>query len=206
MPAKRTGFDLSVERELPGTEGEPPIRARLSAHFELGPGDPPPTPEELEAALRELRTSLATAAGPAGPPRPDRALPELIETYRPRQSELVDLLRDEGQLSPVEHRLLTEHLAGKVAPGSAAAAPAPPVPAPTPHPPLAGAPAEVERPAGAPTRPVPELLEQYRITSLRQAGAVRARRQISFEEYMAIKRHFSTIPAPTGGGPPPASG
>jgi hypothetical protein len=42
---------------------------------------------------------------------------------------------------------------------------------------------------------VEELLHTYQITSLRQAGAVRARRQISFDEYMSLKRHFAASEA-----------
>jgi hypothetical protein len=204
MPPKRTAFDLSVERELPGSDGEPPVRARLSAHFEVEPGDPVPTREELEASLRELTGALAGVAGRPEAPRADRPLAELIETYRPRQPELVDLLRDEGQLTAGEHRLLAEHLSSRGRTPAEATLPPVPPPAP-PRVPLASAPAEMERPAGAPPRPVPELLERYRIASLRQAGAVRARRQISFEEYMAIKRHFSTVaPGATPDAPPPS--
>jgi len=55
--------------------------------------------------------------------------------------------------------------------------------------PLAAAPALAGRPdEGA--RTVAELLRLYRIDSLKQAGAVRARREISFAEYMALKRYF----------------
>jgi hypothetical protein len=43
-------------------------------------------------------------------------------------------------------------------------------------------------------RPVDELVRTYRIESIKQAGAVRARRQISYEEYMALKRHFQSEP------------
>jgi hypothetical protein len=53
-----------------------------------------------------------------------------------------------------------------------------------------------------PARPVPELLRTFQIASLRQAGAVRARRQISFAEYMALKRHFEST---DGDAKPPAA-
>jgi hypothetical protein len=38
-------------------------------------------------------------------------------------------------------------------------------------------------------------LRVYQINSLKQAGAVRARREISFSEYMALKRHFQEAEA-----------
>ena len=36
---------------------------------------------------------------------------------------------------------------------------------------------------------------EYAVDSLKQAGAVRARREISFAEYMALKRHFQEAEA-----------
>ena len=145
------------------------------------------------------------------PPRPDRELTELVETYRPRQSELVDLLRDEGELTAVEHGRLREYLAAGTtrlpdrsfedAPASARSPASRDGPAPTMAPPLAAAPLESDRTPST-SRPVPVLLEQYQISSLKQAGAVRARRQISYEEYMALKRHFGGPAAATA---PPAA-
>jgi hypothetical protein len=61
--------------------------------------------------------------------------------------------------------------------------------------PLAAAPVGVDR-SLPPARPVADLLREFGITSLKQAGAVRARRQISFAEYMALKRHFESGPPP----------
>jgi hypothetical protein len=204
MPLKRTSVDLSVEQDLPGAPG---VRARLSAHYEL-PGEGAPSPEELEAAIEGLRQELGRAVGvPVPERRRDRPLEELVGTYRPRQGELVDLLHEEGELTDGEHALLREYVAAQ----HGASAPSP-TPSPSPAlalnqggaPPssLAAAPVSAERLAG-PTRPVPELLREYQIASLRQAGAVRARRQISYEEYMALKRHFAAVeagapPAPTG--------
>jgi hypothetical protein len=52
---------------------------------------------------------------------------------------------------------------------------------------------------------VPELLRTFQIETLRQAGAVRARRQISFEEYMALKRHFEAASAGPDGRSPERS-
>jgi hypothetical protein len=204
MPMRRTSFELSVEGEASGSNGGPPLKARLSVSFEPGPTGGPPSAEEVKVALEELRASLAGALGqPALPtPRVDRGLPELIETYRPRQPELIDLLRDEGELTPGEHALLARHLSGPTGPAPPAPLPSPPLAPPSP-PALTIAPTQVEREHTGPPRPVPALLEQYRITSLKQAGAVRARRQISFDEYMAIKRHYASS-VPVEGGTPTA--
>jgi hypothetical protein len=90
---------------------------------------------------------------------------------------------------------LLGHL-GKLPPGPAPEL-APGVPPPTDRP-IAAMPLEADRTPSTP-RPTGQLLDQYRIESLKQAGAVRARRQISFEEYMALKRHFSAQAA--GGAP-----
>ena len=137
-----------------------------------------------------MRTSTALVGSPlaaAGVARAERELAELVNAYRPRQRELVDLLRDEGEISPTEHARLVEYLV-------TSAATARPEPSPRPayeDQPIAAAPIFADR-AGEAARPVPELLRTYRIESLRQAGAVRARRQISFSEYMALKRHFES--------------
>lgn len=198
-------MELSVERPV---EPDRPAAGvvRLTARFDGGEAGTGPSPTELAQELDALRADLDAliglpiAAVPGA--RPDRELTELIETYRPRQRELVDLLRDEGQLTPVEHARLAEYLAL----GGAAPKPmAPPLipeserliatvpidrePAATPR--REVAPTPPPRPGAAPiARAVPELLRTYQISSLRQAGAVRARRQISFDEYMALKRHF----------------
>jgi hypothetical protein len=132
-----------------------------------------------------------------------RPLEELVETYRPRQAELVDLLREDGEISAPEAELLNGYLARL----GGAATPEDLLPAGIPPPtdrPIAAMPLEVDRAPVVP-RPVGQLLDQYRIESLKQAGAVRARRQISFEEYMALKRHFSAAspPAPV---PSPSEG
>ncbi len=195
MPVRPREVELVVERPTgvdPNAE-----RVRLVARFEVSGGTEGPSPQELTRALDRLRADLDVLVGPslAAAPiqRPDRELPELVETYRPRQRELVDLLRDEGEISTGEHGRLVEYLA---LPTATRPAPPPSV-AVTPEPPLAAAPILSERlPDRA--RPVPELLQSFQITTLRQAGAVRARRQISFEEYMALKRHFET----TGDGSP----
>jgi hypothetical protein len=217
MPLKRTSLELSVERELPSGGGRPTERVRLAARFEGTTEDENPTVSELIEALARLQRELDGASGPAevaATPRPDRELGELVDTYRPRQAELVALLREEGELSAREAELLTGYLArsGFAGLGSAATvAPearvppysVPPSPPPS-HPPssrpLAAAPLEGDRTPAIP-RPVPELLTQYQIISLKQAGAVRARRQISFEEYMALKRHFSSAEANTATAP-----
>jgi hypothetical protein len=182
-------IELVVERSASsdGT-GE---RVRLSARFEVTEGADGPSHQELAQALDRLRADLDALVGAplaAAPAlRPDRDLPELVDTYRPRQRELIDLLREEGDLTENEHQRLLEYL---VASRSVPAAP--PLPPPMVEAPLAAAPVVAERlPDRA--RAVPELLRTFQIESLRQAGAVRARRQISFEEYMALKRHFESM-------------
>jgi len=196
MPLPRRETELSVERPL-GPDGV----ARLTVRFDPGPGGTDPSPTELRAALLAMSADLESIVGPplAAVPvsRPDRSLSELIEAYRPRQRELVDLLRDDGEITPGEHALLVQHL--REAPPEPPAVPR--TPAPVPEHPIAAAPVIAER-SLPPARPVELLLQQYEITSLRQAGAVRARRQISFAEYMALKRHFEESeragPGPTG--------
>ncbi len=191
MPARRRQIELSVERPLPGRGADGTI-VRLSATFEAGAAGDGPSSTELARAIeeltRDLDSALAATSGVGVAGRADRDLRELVETYRPRQRELVDLLLADGELSATEHALLHRHLEGQ-----------PPVAAPTAPPsaelgpvgetPIAAAPLAVDRKL-PPARPVPELLRTYEISSLRQAGAVRARRQISFAEYMALKRHF----------------
>jgi hypothetical protein len=193
---RRRSIELSLERPVGGAGV-----ARLTARFETEPGDEGPSTTDLRRALDELSLELDALAGPPLAAAPiagtDRSVEELVEAYRPRQRELVDLLRDEGEISAAEHDRLLEYLASR------GARPAPPSPI---------APLAADRPLAAaavgadrslpPARPVPELLREYGITSLRQAGAVRARRQISFAEYMALKRHFEGAPATGAGGSP----
>lgn len=172
-----------------------PERVRWSV--ELGPeGDDPnaPTVEELRALLQQLRSDLDAALGPsARSAAGDRPLEELIETYRPRQGELVELLLAEGEISPGEAERLRGHLAR--APAEPPGAPVASLPAvPAVDRPLAALPLENDRTPASP-RPTADLLATYRIESLKQAGAVRARRQISYEEYMALKRHFAAADA-----------
>lgn len=188
MAPRRKEYELSVEQELPAASDGAPRRARLTARFPLEAGDPELEDAEVGQSLKELAERLARAAERAGvghrgtlEPRPDRPLNELLETYRPRQIELVELLHADGELTDAEYDLLRSRVDER-----AADAAAPSAPAPLPWgPPRAGG------------RPVEELLRTYQITSLRQAGAVRARRQISFEEYMSLKRHFAGSEPPT---------
>jgi hypothetical protein len=177
----------------------------LSARFELPPDGSGPDHGELARALDELQADLDGLVGPplalAPATRPDRDLTELVETYRPRQRELVDLLLGEGELTVGEHARLVEYLG------------APPAPAEAPYPaperrietPLAAVPIVAGR-GGEGARPVEELLRLYQIGSLKQAGAVRARREISFAEYMALKRHFLGAETPVERREAPTSG
>lgn len=187
MALKRREIELSVEQPLgPPADGT----VRLSVRFEVGPQETTTDPEDLATALAHLREELSELVGsPAAATHEDRDLAELVETYRPRQPELLELLRGEGDLTPREYELLKAHLAT-----------APPRPAAAPvarsRPAGPAVPAIPATPVGPATpRDVPDLLREYHIESLRQAGAVRARRQISFEEYMALKRHFEEAPA-----------
>jgi hypothetical protein len=195
VPRRPREIELSVERPL-GPDGPQSGVARLTARFAIGPGEEPPTASELAKALDDLRADMDGLVGApiAGVPigRADRDLTELVGAYRPRQRELVDLLRDEGEITPGEHALLVQYLAaGGITAAPAAEAPPPPAPEPMADRPLAAMPIGVDRPAGSGGgRPVAELLHAYQISNLKQAGAVRARRQISFAEYMALKRHF----------------
>jgi hypothetical protein len=189
MPLKRREIELSVERPLgPYTDGT----VRLSARFEVDPDEVSVDPEDLSAALGHLREELAELIGsPAAATHEDRDLVELVETYRPRQPELLELLREEGELSQREYELLRTHLVAEPA-KPVTTTRSPPVPVVGPSTPV----------GPATPRPVPDLLREYHIESLRQAGAVRARRQISFEEYMSLKRHFETTPAPSASSNP----
>jgi len=190
VTSRRRELELLVERPA-GAGGSV---ARLSVRFEPGPNGTGPTPAELKDALGELIDGLDAAVGTPATDRPDRELTELIETYRPRQRELVDLLLADGEITPAEHQRLVGHLG--TLPGTPRSSP-PAVPVPD-HP-IAAAPVATESSLPA-ARPIAELLRTYQIESLKQAGAVRARRQISFAEYMALKRHFETAER-SGSGP-----
>jgi hypothetical protein len=193
-------IELTVEREIPSSDPSRPTRVRLTVRLDppatgaLPPGDIARRVNQLASQLDEaLRAAgIAPAAG-----RADRDLPELLGTYRPRQRELVELLHDERELTDGEYRRLLDHL-GRTIPEPSAT--------PPPTQPILAAPLEAPTPSSGsrplpPARAVPELLAAFQIDSLRQAGAVRARRQISFEEYMALKKHFSAPEAPAS---PPA--
>lgn len=174
-----------MERELSDADG---ILRRYRATSRIPVDGEGPTPEELGRMLRSLAEELDRAL-PAGVPptaRPERSLTELVETYRPRQPELVDLLLEEGELTEGESQQLRRYLTDRSLPTE---------PVVTDRP-IAAAPLAQDR---APARPrsIAELLRTYQIESLKQAGAVRARRQISFEEYMELKRHFAATEPPS---------
>lgn len=191
MPARRREIEVSIERPL-GAEGSGAGTVRLTARLELDADGNGPPKEELARELERLRAEMEALVGPPRPTsaRTDRPLDELVETYRPRGRELVDLLRADGELTEGEHTALLEHVAttpAPVSPGSGVAPSAVAAPLPASAPERGG-----ERGAGERIRSVAELLTTYGIASLRQAGAVRARRQISFSEYMALKKHFES--------------
>jgi hypothetical protein len=182
MPLRRKELELSVERPL-GSPLDPRSEVvRLTARFEVEGEGAGPTIEELEAALHALREELALLPGAAQ--GPDRPLEELVQAYRPRQTELVDLLRAEGEITVGEHEILRAYVAQRT-PERAESPPVAP-----PSLPRTTAPSPAPRAAGP--RSVEAVIEEYRIQSLREAGLVRARRQISFDEYMALKRHFES--------------
>lgn len=181
MSLRRKELEISVERPL-GSALDPRSEVvRLTARFQVEGADP--TVEELEAALNELREELGRIPGASS--GPDRPLEDLVQAYRPRQAELVDLLRAEGEITPGEHELLRAYVAQRTPEH-----PEPPAPLAPPATPRAPAPTPTPRVGGS--RTVEAVLEQYRINSLREAGLVRARRQISFDEYMALKHYFES--------------
>jgi hypothetical protein len=187
---RRTGTDLTVERDVEDDLGVR-RRYRLSATFDAEPGEAPPGPEETARQIALLSSEL-DAALLAGPlrnvtPRPDRSADELVGAYHPRQVELVELLLEEGEITRGESIRLREYLASGGAPP---AAPIEAERASMTERPLEAAPRTQDRTTGQ-TRPIEELLRLYQIESLKQAGAVRGRRQISYDEYMALKRHFA---------------
>ena len=193
MPVRRREIELTVERPLRSDDPSGGT-VRLSAKFDLPPDGSGPDHSALAQAFDDLRADLDGLVGPplaaAPATRPDRDLTELVETYRPRQRELVDLLLGEGELTVGEHARLVEYLGAPPAPAE------PPSPAPEARidAPIAAVPIVAGR-ADEGARTVSELLRTYQIGSLKQAGAVRARREISFAEYMALKRHFQEAEA-----------
>ena len=193
MTLRRREVELALERPL-DPENPAAGAARLSARFEVTGAAP--TVAELAEALEGLKADLDALVGVplAGIPgvRPDRELTELVETYRPRRRELIDALRDDGELTRGEHERLANYLTGIGAVPAAAPVAAP---EPTFDRPIAAVPIAADRSSES-SRPVEVLLRDYQITSLKQAGAVRARREISFDEYMALKRHFQRDAAP----------
>jgi hypothetical protein len=181
--------EITVERELEDPAGVP-RRWRLSARFPMSADGVEPTAAELAMAYRDLERRLEQAraeAGMRGPAaRPERSLEELVETYRPRQAELVEMLLADGEITEHEAELLRSAVGGSRPLSPAPAGPTPPGSTEF----LAAIPLANDR-TPAKARPVLELIAAYQIGSLKQAGAVRARRQISYDEYMALKRHFA---------------
>ena len=192
MPLKRAKLELCVERSRSLSPGSPPTLVRLSAEFDVPAGGSPPAEAELREAAQALLEDMdrlwpnearENAEG-------ERSLEELLEAFHPRQPELVELLRDEGTISPQEYETLRRHFGPVSRVGGPSGRHATP---------FVGGAAD-RRPEGGArgaARTVPELLRIYGIESVKQAGAVRARRQISFEEYMALKDYFAkSLPEP----------
>jgi hypothetical protein len=193
--------EITVERELVDAAGVP-RRWRLSARFPMSADGVEPTAAELAAAYRDLDQRLERAraeAGLRGPAaRAERSLEELVETYRPRQAELVEMLLADGELTEHEAELLRSAVAGSRPRAPVPAAPS--APGSTEF--LAAMPLANDR-TPATARSVPELIATYQIGSLKQAGAVRARRQISYDEYMALKHHFAEAERAESAASPP---
>lgn len=199
MPRKLNAIEVSVERYTSGGEGAPARVIKLTASIDPSGDDGFPSPEEINEVFttltRRLDAALDSAEGSVTSPRgEERSIEELVETYRPRQRELVDLLRAEGEISSREANLLSSHLEsrGPRAPTPSAADSGREAGVSYREPSMTN----VDRIEPVP-RPIGELLDTYQIETLKQAGAVRARRQISFAEYMALKRHFSSTGDPS---------
>ena len=200
MPARRKDLTVSLEQEVPSSEGEAPRRLRVAMTLEPGE-DGKVSPSETSEAVRELSdllqssaSSLASASGSSTGPRPDRSLSELVQTYRPRDLALLDALLWEGEITPTEHELLRSQLPKPGAVATTAPSPAREVPAsPTPAPPSTPAPARPV-PASGTARPsarsVDQLLRELGIQDLRDVNRARGREMISYEEWAALKAHF----------------
>lgn len=195
MVLRRREIDLSVEREVVDDAGVG-RRFRLVGRYAIDGSDSGIAPDELARTVAGLEAELDVALSTRAPvaaapekPRDDRPLIELVETYRPRQLELIDLLLEEREITVEESQRMRQYLRDRASP------PAPPDPAgiPLTQRPIAAAPLANDR-APSTARPVADLVRLYRIESLKQAGAVRGRREISYEEYMALKRHFAAAP------------
>jgi hypothetical protein len=194
-----TEVEVSLEQELGGAAGRPPRRLRVSARYVPAATSSDGSGERLPDLVRRLREELdqlGAEEGGGAADRPDRTLDELIGTYRPRQAELVELLRSEGEITAGEYDSLRAYLQGPVLLPASTRLPGEPTgEPPVTQRPIAAAPLAQDRTPTTP-RPVDQLLSTYRIESVKQAGAVRARRQISYEEYMSLRRHFQASDPP----------
>ncbi|MDE1820140.1 MAG: hypothetical protein KGJ23_07650 [Euryarchaeota archaeon] len=196
MPGKPQGITVSVEEEALPAGDTPARRVHLAMTLQPAEGAEVTT-EEVQAAVKllshHLESAIATLSegGPSGAgPRPDRPLPDLLETYRPRNLELVDALLWEGELTPTEHQVL--QAAVRTPPERASKGP-PPKTAPPPEAPLATiAPSasSSQGPARTSPRSVDALLRELDLKDMRDANRARGRRMISYEEWAALKSHF----------------
>ncbi len=205
MPARRKDVTVSLEQEVPSGEGEAPRRIRVTMTLEPGedgkvaPAETAEAIQTLSSVLESSASSLALASGGTTGPRPDRSLSELVESYRPRDLQLLDALLWEGEITPTEHEMLRSQLpkpgavAAKVPLPSKEVAPSPP-PSPTPaptSPPTAARPAASATGTARPSaRSVDQLLRELAIQDLRDVNRARGRELISYDEWAALKAHF----------------
>jgi hypothetical protein len=118
----------------------------------------------LSSALRSAGTSESAVAVPTPTVGPPRSLEVLNQVYTPRSVEHVDALMWEGQITAAEHSLLVSSMRGKSTPS---------------------------QPVSRRQRGIEEMVRELRIESLRDANMARAKEQVSYEEWTALKRHFS---------------
>jgi hypothetical protein len=118
----------------------------------------------LAAALKNAGTTEMDEGAVASSSGPPRSIEVLNQVYTPRSSEHVDALLWEGQITAAEHSLMMSSIRG------------------TSSPPSSGQRFQ---------RSIEELVKEFHIESLKDANFARAKELISYEEWTALKRHFS---------------
>ncbi len=120
MPDPRRPIELTLERTVTPAGSPTPITVRVSTTWDPAAASDASgaLAEEMARLGEQLDAAVALVAPDAVRRRPDRTVPELVDAYHPRQPELVDLLRDEGELTPGEHAALRAHLEPTPAPPS----------------------------------------------------------------------------------------